>query len=72
MPEVLNDKNIAAQWLLESAERIIGRMNSDHASSIVASLNAFHEIMDKDARMVKLEVIGYNIKSKDKQFFIPF
>ena len=72
MSEVLNDKNIAAQWLLESAERIIGRMNSDHASSIVASLNAFHEIMDKDAKMVKLEVNGYHIKSKDKQFFMPF
>ena len=72
MSEVPKDKNIAAQWLLEPAEPIINHMNSDHASSIVASLNAFHEIMDKDARMVKLEVIGYNIKSKDKQFFIPF
>ena len=72
MSEILKDDNIVPQWLLESAERIIGHMNSDHVSSIVASLNAFHEIMDKDAKMVKLEVNGYHIQSKDKQFFIPF
>ena len=72
MSEVLKDENVGPQWLLESAERIIGHMNSDHANSIVASLNAFHEIMDKHAKMVNLEVNGYHIQSRGKQFFIPF
>ncbi len=72
MSDDLNDDNRLPQWLRDSSDRIINHMNSDHANSIISSLNVIYEIKDTSAKMVNLEVDGYHILSNGELYFIPF
>ena len=47
-------------------------MNSDHANSIISSLNVLYEIKNKSAKIMILEVDGYHILSNGERHFIPF
>ena len=60
------------KWLTSVSNGIIEHMNNDHSNSIVSTLHAQHGIKDKNAKMSKLEVHGYYVKSKNKQYFLEF
>ena len=60
------------KWLTNVSNGIIEHMNKDHSNSIVSTLHAQHGIKDKNAKMSKLEVHGYYVKSKNKQYFLEF
>ena len=60
------------KWLTNVSNGIIEHMNKDHSNSIVSTLHAQHGIKDKNAKMAKLEVHGYYVKSKNKQYFLEF
>ena len=60
------------KWLTSVSDGIIEHMNKDHSNSIVSTLHAQHGIKDKNAKMSKLEVHGYYVKSKNKQYFLEF
>ncbi len=60
------------KWLTSVSNGIIEHMNNDHSNSIVSTLHAQHGIKDKNAKMSKLEVHGYYVKSKNKQYFLKF
>ena len=68
----LSDEDDVPKQLQEWSEQIIEHLNADHRNSLPASLNALQENQNKEAKMVKLEVHGYNIKSEENIFFIPF
>ena len=68
----LSDEDDVPKWLQECLEQIIEHLSADHRNSLSAPLNALYEIQDKEAKMVKLEVHGYHIKSEENIFFIPF
>ncbi len=67
----MNDSK-APEWLLKASDRIIEHMNDDHSNSIVSTLNAQHDIKDKNAKMEKLEVNGYFALSNQKLYFLEF
>ena len=67
----MNDSK-APEWLLKASDRIIEHMNEDHSNSIVSTLNAQHDIKDKNAKMEKLEVNGYFASSNQKLYFLEF
>ena len=60
------------KWLTSVSDGIIEHMNKDHSNSIVSTLHAQHGIKDKNAKMLKLEVHGYYVKSKNKRYFLEF
>ena len=59
------DEGSVPKWLQDCSEQIIDHINIDHRNSLSESLNASHEIRDKAAKMVKLEVNGYPISSEE-------
>ena len=60
------------EWLTSVSNGIIEHMNKDHSNSIVSTLHAQHGIKDKNAKMLKLKVNGYYVKSKKKVYFLEF
>ena len=67
----MNSKKIP-KWLSSVSNEIIEHMNKDHCNSIVSTLHAQYGIRDKNAKMSKLKVNGYYVKSKNKLFFLQF
>ena len=67
----MNDSK-APEWLTKASDRIIEHMNEEHSNSIVSTLNAQHDIKDKNTKMEKLEVNGYFALSNQKLYFLEF
>ena len=68
----------ASKWIDESPgwskseDSIIKHMNEDHSDTVIAALNAQHDINDKSAKMVQLTIDGYYLRTKSKLYFIKF
>jgi len=60
------------EWLIEFSKDIIEHMNKDHSNSIVSTLHAQHGVKDKNAKMFKLDINGYYVKSNNKLYFLKF
>ena len=59
-------------WLTEASIGIIEHMNDDHADVIVATLYGQHGILDREAKMHKLETGGYYVVSNSRTYFLNF
>ena len=58
-------------WM--NAEKgIMSHMNKDHSESIIASLNAQHNLTCSNAVMISLTIDGYYVKTDDRIFFVSF
>lgn len=64
-------KDINPGWI-KSENSIIDHMNKDHSKSIQSSLNAHHNIKDKESKIIRLTIDGYYVKCKEGIFFIQF
>ena len=59
-------------WLTEASIGIIEHMNDDHTDVIVATLYGQHGILDREAKMHKLETGGYYVVSSSRTYFLNF
>ena len=59
-------------WSTEASIGIIEHMNDDHADVIVAALYGQHGILDREAKMHKLETAGYYVVSNSRAYFLNF
>ncbi len=60
------------EWLNNASESIIEHMNKEHSNSIISTLHAQHGVKDKNAKMSKLNINGYYVKSNNKYYFLQF
>ena len=64
-------KYVEPKWK-KGEQAIIDHMNEDHLNSICSTLSAQHDIEDKNAKMLSLNMDGYYVKSDKKIYFIEF
>ena len=60
------------KWLNTISKGVISHMNEDHSNTIVSTLHAQIGLKDKAAKMISLQVNGYIVSSKGKNYFLTF
>ena len=59
------------EWIPAEKE-IIEHMNQDHSKSIISTLSAQHNLKDKKAKMIELNIDGFYCESHNKIYFLNF
>lgn len=64
-------KENTPEWI-QAEDEIISHMNKDHSKSITSTLSAQHNVIDKDAKIVYLNIDGCYVESQNKIYFLNF